>query len=79
MQDGHDQLLSPLGQLQQAADRDDDGSDAFHQLADPGSVRLAAAQFVVHAADIFERVAEEKLIQPTIIYEYPVEISPLGA
>jgi lysyl-tRNA synthetase, class II len=28
--------------------------------------------------DIFERVAEEKLVQPTIIYDYPVETSPLS-
>jgi lysyl-tRNA synthetase class 2 len=28
--------------------------------------------------DIFERVVEEKLVQPTIIYEYPVETSPLS-
>ncbi|MBN8732596.1 MAG: lysine--tRNA ligase [Acidobacteria bacterium] len=28
--------------------------------------------------DIFERVGEDKLIQPTIIYEYPVETSPLS-
>jgi lysyl-tRNA synthetase, class II len=29
-------------------------------------------------ADIFERVAEEHLVQPAIIYDYPVETSPLS-
>src|SRR5689334_1170992 len=29
-------------------------------------------------ADIFERVAEHHLFQPTIIYDYPVETSPLS-
>src|SRR4051794_4736991 len=29
-------------------------------------------------ADIFERTVEHKLIQPTVIYQYPVETSPLS-
>jgi lysyl-tRNA synthetase class 2 len=29
-------------------------------------------------ADIFERAAESKLVQPTIIYDFPVETSPLS-
>ena len=29
-------------------------------------------------AEIFERVAESKLVQPTIIYDFPVETSPLS-
>jgi lysyl-tRNA synthetase class 2 len=28
--------------------------------------------------ELFERVAEHRLIQPTLIYEYPIEMSPLS-
>jgi lysyl-tRNA synthetase class 2 len=50
------------------------------QVADPEwllshSHKLTAGEAL---ADIFERVAEEKLFQPTIIYDYPVETSPLS-
>jgi lysyl-tRNA synthetase class 2 len=39
------------------------------------SAKLTAGEAL---ADIFERTAEDKLIQPAIIYDYPVETSPLS-
>jgi lysyl-tRNA synthetase, class II len=44
-----------------------------------GPAQLRAGQSAGKAiAMIFESVAEEHLIQPTIIYEYPTEVSPLS-
>ena len=45
--------------------------DWLRQHSDKGSPGEALG-------DVFERVAERHLIQPTIIYEYPVELSPLS-
>jgi lysyl-tRNA synthetase class 2 len=59
-------------------------------LASLASLRAAAERVGIHSperfgdvagklvAEIFEAVAEEKLIQPTYIVDYPAEISPLS-
>ncbi|MBM3796536.1 MAG: lysine--tRNA ligase [Acidobacteria bacterium] len=57
-----------------------DGKPTPENVADPEwllrhSHKLTAGEALT---DIFERVAEDKLIQPTIIYKYPVETSPLS-
>ena len=57
-----------------------DGRPGASDVADPewlkrNSHKATAGEAL---ADIFERVAETKLIQPTIIHEYPVETSPLS-
>ena len=49
-------------------------------LADPEwlarhSAKATAGERLV---DIFERTVEEQLIEPTLVYDYPVEISPLS-
>ena len=41
----------------------------------PRSAKGSAGEALV---DLFERYAERELIQPTIIYDYPVETSPLS-
>jgi lysyl-tRNA synthetase, class II len=53
---------------------------SFENVCDPewllrNSGRATAGEALT---DIFERVAEHQLIQPTIIYDYPVETSPLS-
>ena len=57
-----------------------EGKPSLDNVADPEwlarhSHKLTAGE---RLADIFERVAEDQLVQPTIIYRYPVETSPLS-
>ncbi|MBV8728527.1 MAG: lysine--tRNA ligase, partial [Acidobacteriia bacterium] len=53
---------------------------SFDNVADPEwLLRHSEKQTAGEAlADLFERVVEHKLIQPTIIYDHPVETSPLS-
>jgi lysyl-tRNA synthetase class 2 len=57
-----------------------DGRPTAEQVRDPewllgNSGKVTPGEAL---ADIFERVVEDQLIQPTIIYDYPVETSPLS-
>ena len=57
-----------------------DGRPTPEQVRDPewllaNSGKTTAGEAL---ADIFERMVEDQLIQPTIIYDYPVETSPLS-
>ena len=57
-----------------------EGKPSFDNVCDPEwlsnhSRKATAGERLV---DIFERVAEGHLVQPTIIYQYPVETSPLS-
>ncbi len=59
-------------------------SDGDHptldQVRDPGWLKRHSSKTTPGEAlaDIFERVVEAQLIQPAIIYDYPVETSPLS-
>ena len=57
-----------------------DGKPTAGDVADPGWLKRNSHKSTAGEAlaDIFERVAETRLIQPTIIHEYPVETSPLS-
>jgi lysyl-tRNA synthetase, class II len=58
----------------------EDGRPTPDQVKDPAWLKLHShkASAGEALADIFERVVEAQLIQPTIIYDYPVETSPLS-
>jgi len=59
---------------------DGDDKPTAHQVRDPEWLRSFTGKATPGEglAHLFEVHAEKKLIQPTIIYEFPIEVSPLA-
>jgi lysyl-tRNA synthetase class 2 len=57
-----------------------DGRPSLDEVCDPEWLRRHSGKATAGEAltDIFERTVEHQLIQPAIIYDYPVETSPLS-
>ncbi len=59
---------------------DGEGKPSGEQLRDPAWLKSQTGKHTPGEglAQLFEMHAEKKLIQPTIIYEFPIEVSPLA-